>query len=694
MKKNYLLILTTFILFTSTISGANPIRQKEMIDTSAQPFGITIYVDDNNTQGPWNGSYDYPYQYIRDGILHASDGDTVYVFNGLYNETVILNKSIYFRGQEQENTIIDGHNNGSVIQVTSDKVIIRRLTIRNSGGHQGDAGITVTVNTTTITECTFYRTRSGISAQNNSETIITNSRFHTNGYGIEFSSSAFVTIDQCTFYHNGIGVYLYDTHCITITNSYTDSNGIGFLCERSTNIQISDSAARDNDDNEGGMFFSSCAYINIINCNLYHNGVGVNLVNSTACFIDHCNFSVNTHFGCKLKKSFSGFILTNCIFTKNLRYGIFAENSAFTVSWSNLYANENYGLYATSSAIDARYNWWGFRIGPAHTGLGLADRGSFDSGGITYSPWLTFPMLDVGPNWNLDKTFQKPEYSNPWPEQITFAEPDTDGDGAPDWWELKWGYDPAVWDDHSHLDPDNDSLNNIEECYMDKFDSSPFKKDVFLEFDWIKAIAPNATNKPPAEEIAEMIAAFAEHNITLHVDTGNLNGGEEIPSRSFVSYADLINLYWDYFLHNDLNNPRQRIFHYGLICDYSEGPGFAVVGWDNLNSFAIGAQFLADNIQLYSRGWLAMAASMHELGHTFGLIATKYIGIDNLVTSKPLNKEYWIYRQYRSLMNYRYTYSWSFMDFSDGSHGRGDFDDWGNLDFSFFKNTNFSYPAS
>ena len=321
MKKHYLLILATFVLFTSTISIANPIKQKETIDNTTLPTGMTIYVDDSNTQGPWNGSYDYPYQYIRDGILHASDGDTVYVFNGLYNETVIINKSITFRGQQQENTIIDGQNNGSVITVTSDNVYIRRFTIRNSGGYQGNAGITINANTTTITECTVYRTRTGISVQNSSETIITNCRFHTNGYGIAFSSSAFVTIDQCTFYHNGIGVYLYDTHCITITNSYTDTNGIGFLCEHSSNIQISSSAARDNDDNEGGMFFVDSNYINIINCYLVHNGVGVNLVNSSACYIDQCNFSLNTHFACKLKETVSGIILTNCIFTKNLRFG-------------------------------------------------------------------------------------------------------------------------------------------------------------------------------------------------------------------------------------------------------------------------------------------------------------------------------------------------------------------------------------
>ncbi|HUT00330.1 MAG TPA: right-handed parallel beta-helix repeat-containing protein [Candidatus Thermoplasmatota archaeon] len=688
MKRCYLCIIVLIILLTSSLVGARPLAQSQKDDTFGPLTKTTIYVDDSNTQGPWNGSYEHPYQYITEGILHATDGDTVYVFNGLYNETILLNKSIYFRGQQQENTIIDGQNTGLVISVTSDNVNIRKFTIRNSGGYEGNAGIAVFSNTTTITECTIYRTRTGILVQNQSETIITSSRFHTNGYGILFSASAFVTIDYCMFYHNGIGAYLYETYCITITNSYTDTNGIGFLCERSSNIHISESAARDNDDNEGGMFFVDCSYVNIINCYLVNNGVGVNLVNSSACYIDRCNFSFNTHFACKLKEAVSSIILTNCIFAKNLRYGIYSENSAFTISWSNLYKNENYGLYAKSSAITASYNWWGSKNGPAHTGLTKADRGTWSPREITYAAWLTFPMPDIGPNWDLDKTFQKPAYSNPWPEHITFPDLDTDGDGAPDWWEVKWGYNPTVREDHQHLDPDNDSLNNIEECYMDYYGSNPFIKDVFLEFDWTKTIQENATNKPPVKEVTQMIDAFARHNITLHVDSGELGGGEELPSQAYVSFAEIITLYWDYFLHNDLNNPRQRIFHYGIICDYSEGPGFSVFGWDHLNAFIVGAQFLAEVYPFYTRGWLSMSASMHETGHTFGLVVTKYKGIDNRMTINPVYKEFWIYLPYKSILSYLYTYS--FMDFSDGSHGPQDYNDWGNLDFSFFKNTNFS----
>jgi parallel beta-helix repeat protein len=691
MKKHIIPLLTILILLAASLSSTAHPPQTQPPEENATPTGITIYVDDSNTQGPWNGTHDYPYQYIADGILHATDGDTVYVFNGIYNETVLVNKSIYLRGQQQEHTIIDGNNSGTVVHITRDNVIIRRFTIRNSGGLPGDAGITINANDTTITECTIYRTRSALLIDNQSRTTLSSSQFYTNGYGVTCTASEYPAIDHCTFYHNGIGVYLSDTRCATITDSYMDTNGIGFYAEHSTNIQVTASAARDNNDNEGGMFFSTCSYVTITNCHLNHNGVGVNLVNSSSCYIQDCNFSLNTHFACRLKEALSSIILTNCIFTDNLRYGVYAENSAFTLSWCTLTGNDLFGLYTKSTTVDARYNWWGAITGPAHVGIGIADRGTFNPREITYRPWLTFPMPDIGPNWILNKTFQKPQYTNPWPEHITLPGPDTDGDGAPDAWETKWGYNPLIWDDHYHLDPDNDSLNNIEECSMDQYNSSPFHQDVFLELDWTATTQTNLSNQPPTDEINQMIGAFAAHNITLHVDTGNLGGGEEIPAQNFVTYADLVDLYWKYFLHADLNNPRQHIFHYGIICDLTEGDGFAFVGWDNLNSFVIGLQSLTEKFPLHPRDWLSVTSVMHETGHTFGLIATTFAGIDNAATQTPLCKEFWLYSSYRSCLNYLYTFF--IMNYSDGSHGRWDFNDWGNIDFSFFKNTHLEYPV-
>ena len=50
----------------------------------------TIYVDDDNIQGPWDGTQKYPYRYIQDAIDNASERDTIFVYNGTYFENLII----------------------------------------------------------------------------------------------------------------------------------------------------------------------------------------------------------------------------------------------------------------------------------------------------------------------------------------------------------------------------------------------------------------------------------------------------------------------------------------------------------------------------------------------------------------------------------------------------------------------------
>ncbi|MDG6219778.1 MAG: DUF1565 domain-containing protein, partial [Candidatus Thermoplasmatota archaeon] len=72
----------------------------------------TIYVDDDNTNGPWDGSMKYPYQYIQAGINAAHESDTVFVHSGLYFENIMINKTIQLIGENKNSTIIDGSIGG------------------------------------------------------------------------------------------------------------------------------------------------------------------------------------------------------------------------------------------------------------------------------------------------------------------------------------------------------------------------------------------------------------------------------------------------------------------------------------------------------------------------------------------------------------------------------------------------------
>jgi hypothetical protein len=274
-------------------------------------------------------------------------------------------------------------------------------------------------------------------------------------------------------------------------------------------------------------------------------------------------------------------------------------------------------------------------------------------------PWRKEPVDNSGANWNTGEIFTKLELSLDISENITFEEEDTD----------------------------NDALNNIEECYTDKYDSDPFFKDIFIEIDWLEN--PDDSNKLSNEFIKKAVTIFQDHDINLHIDVGNLDGGEEIPIQSLSSCVEVRDIYWDYFLNNDLDNPRKGIFRYCLIMNDNEEiwGGFVFVGWDHLDTIGICIQRLQNNNKLLDKDQLIIGGIMHELGHLCGLLIDDHGGIDNTGTANFLTMLGWKSKNYWSCMNYRYVYH--ILQYSDGTHGKGDFDDWSNLDLNYFKNTCF-----
>ena len=82
-------------------------------------FSKTIYVDDDNTVGPWDGTENHPYQHIQDAIDNATEGDTIFVYDGIYKNNISIggrpieneskiNSNINIIGQDKDSTIIEG----------------------------------------------------------------------------------------------------------------------------------------------------------------------------------------------------------------------------------------------------------------------------------------------------------------------------------------------------------------------------------------------------------------------------------------------------------------------------------------------------------------------------------------------------------------------------------------------------------
>ena len=285
---------------------------------------------------------------------------------------------------------------------------------------------------------------------------------------------------------------------------------------------------------------------------------------------------------------------------------------------------------------------------------------------------------------------------------------DDDEDGIPYEWEHKWGFnryydwhddewrivslfDPFEYEDQEMIDFDADSINNLEEYLTSELDSDPFRKDVFVELDEM-AEGPDGEIASILPEGAKelMKKAFNRQNVVLHIDDGEWSktGSEIIPFDNVgdnTTYEELFELYNNSFLQGDEDNWKKGVFHYGLVVYNATYPGFCF----SSSSFQISAKGMEKKTRLPypmagNRDVVYASAYMHELGHTLGL---NWLLGHFKEGYYPWQIGWWKSRPYKSIMNYGYMYGtiWNLVDYSDGSRGKNDYDDWSNIDYYNFE---------
>jgi hypothetical protein len=172
----------------------------------SEKTNITIYVDDDNIDGPWDGSYEHPFQHIQDGINVSNTFDTIFIRNGIYSEYLKITKEIYLIGEDNTNTILQSNKIEEqsqfdrIITIYADNVQIKNLCIRPYNN--------VTMNNV-----------NAIYAENSRELIIQNNHIINcySGILLDTNSSAGILDNHIQFY-NGIPL-----RCIYFVNSLQDS---------------------------------------------------------------------------------------------------------------------------------------------------------------------------------------------------------------------------------------------------------------------------------------------------------------------------------------------------------------------------------------------------------------------------------------------------------------------------------------
>ena len=278
---------------------------------------------------------------------------------------------------------------------------------------------------------------------------------------------------------------------------------------------------------------------------------------------------------------------------------------------------------------------------------------------------------------------------------------DPDEDGVPTAWEWKWGYDPFVYDNHSTIDPEIDGLSNYIEYKLEKWLAHPYQKDIYLEADFMKKGGGRFEIEHVFWEESQqmLIDEFNEQGISVHIDDGCMGGGGEY-LRYVEGIGQATGVASEFYKYH-FSDERKGVFHYLFVGNWAGRyhPQDCKLRYDVMG--------IPSNREYYRTIFsppaitprlkrIAMAVGvMHELGHSLGLMPTDTEGNDNATIVgrndlPPLQKlrasrdakAYW--DSYESCMNYG-KFGNYVLGYSDGSHGERDFDDWSDIDLTYFQ---------
>jgi len=358
-------------------------------DMGAYPYlnsysGPTWYVAESGNDTTATGASDDPFRSIQAGINFSSDADSVTVAAGTYVENInFRDRNIKVVGADRETTIIDGNQNGSVIQIVdSDSAYIAGFTIQNGTGTSdeiyepwvGGGGIftkdaNVNIDNCRITNCSEnYRYGGGI-------------LFYPSSKSLRLTNSV---IDNCSSSDAGGGLALFESGNFTFTNSRIEACYAGFAGGamyssgelHTENVRFINNHANSlggafNSDG-GNSYFEHCLFSE----NLSGNGGGaINFGSTSNVVLNQCTLSDNdgtTRGGAIIKSGPEGTLtLFNSILQNNSdqylsQIWLDEEVSldAISIEYSNIQGDtiavyhdggEEYNLSVTNIDIPSRF---------------------------------------------------------------------------------------------------------------------------------------------------------------------------------------------------------------------------------------------------------------------------------------------------------------------------------------------------
>jgi parallel beta-helix repeat protein len=200
------------------------------------------------------------YSTIGEAVSHASAGDTILIQSGVYNENLIIDKSLTLEGQNQANSIIIGKGDStptSVLKLAANGVKVSGLTIEsisNSNKSKYAYGIWVEGDNCTITGNIIQNTYIGIFCSIQSSTTITqNTITGSIKDGIRFCAGSQNNISNNNIISNAVSGIALGGYSNTVEGNNLQNNTRGLGLGASNSVVFHNAMVS---NTESGIFLS------------------------------------------------------------------------------------------------------------------------------------------------------------------------------------------------------------------------------------------------------------------------------------------------------------------------------------------------------------------------------------------------------------------------------------------------------
>jgi parallel beta-helix repeat protein len=218
------------------------------------------------------------YTTIQSAVNAASSGELVYIYAGIYNEHVIINKSLTLQGEDRETTIIDGGGSGDVIYVSANYVTVVGVTVRN--GYNGIYLIPnwaihhFTFRDGVVTSNTFVGIQAGHSNSSGAYHVIEDCVIANSGYmGLYAHQFSHSVIRNCDVFGNvswALDV-AWGQYTLITNNRVHDNDGAGIHLDSMTTTTVENNVSW---NNGGGISIGYVGSSNVVRSNLVCNNNG------------------------------------------------------------------------------------------------------------------------------------------------------------------------------------------------------------------------------------------------------------------------------------------------------------------------------------------------------------------------------------------------------------------------------------